>query len=269
MPLNITNFIFTTDVLSNLDTKYTNGISLDYSKLFIYANLIDLPYLYTTGNSFKTNSFDLYNKIHFTRRGDLLKNIITYIKTNDYNKNNILLLYAIICNLTLNDITKEYFNTLNKEILTRDIDYLFGKRNNYDLSKTKLTKLFQKAFVLDFHDYDLIGHMLNKTYYFPKGETYFTILIKKYKKILRSSKIKKIHYKLKDFFTKKKNMKYSYYIYNKKTCINDTYLEEEINDQSFSSLYAKALKEALYVINITNNYLFYNNPKEFNNYFQE
>lgn len=270
MSLNITNFLFTTEVLNNLDIKYTKDLDLNYDKLFIYSNIIDIPELYNAGCFFKKTNYSLVDKIHYQNRYELLSNIISYIKVNGYHRNNILLFYGIVCNLVLYDHLDNYLDSFNtdRHILTRDIDYLFGLRNNFNLVKMNIPNFFQRSFVLDFNDYDILHHLWKKTYYFTMSERLYKIVSKKFKRVLKAKKIKRIHYKLADLFSSSKNTKYKYYMYTKKTKIVDEDLDKlDLNNESFTLLYSEAMKEALYIINISNNYLFYNKDKEFNNYF--
>ena len=265
MPLNITNFIFTSEVLNHLDMKYTKNLNLDFNKVFLYSNILDLPLIYGAGSN-KTD-YNIYNKLHHEYHYNLILNLIDFIKSQRYLKNHILFLYGSICNLILNDHLNNFFKEENKELRIKEFDFYYGLKNNIDLSNNKLCNIFPKSFILTFNDYDIINEMLNKTYSFSLGEKLYKVSLKKYKQVLKSNGLNKLRLRILDIFSK--NIKYSYYMYPTKNKKSAEEIDFIANDLEFNQLIKKALEESIKLINICNQALFYKNDKELNLYFQK
>lgn len=242
MSLIMTNYLISKKLLNELDTSYLTSIrkKLNYTdlfksdKLFIYSNFLEIINISNDYNIKESLLDDL-------KWNTFIDNNITYIKTHNYNKENIIFLLSILTSRNIYINTTSYFNyftTYNKEQLIKDVDYYYSLNQEYDLNKS-LYNTFSNAYYLDFIDTDYIKTVINNTIYFPYCDILLNNNIDIFKKITKKTKSLNKHNKK--------------YYYNKKNIINNDFLNEtNYNNKSYidiiNNIYNMTYIEAIKIL---------------------
>lgn len=297
MPEAITHFYFAKEAISSLDEKYLNNLNLVDGKLFLYSNLYDLPYYYRFSKLFKYHSYNIGHKLHNVKTKDFIENLIIYTKDNSFDIDNILLLYACVTHYTLDKVMHPYIISKSgiykpedpktkkyrgkHGYLERCIDNLILQRyEEKTFPKYDITKRFKGAFLFNFSDYGIINFAINETYAFSKGDIYFKVSLKNYRRFLITTakdrlKIKSLFLKLNDVSLNRNSpILTSNFIYKKYDTSLD-YMNHEhtmwphpvtgdLSTLSFDDLYQEALSQAKKYLEAVNQYLFFENTKPFN-----
>ena len=142
-----------------------------------------------------------------------------------------------------------------------------------DLSKDKLSTIFENSFTIQPYQINLINEPMIKSLGFLCSNNYYQKCIKKYKYFLTNlttskRKIKYFFFKIYDIFKRKNNRKASSYIYFKHINVellnksNKPYLINDITyNYSFDQLFDKISSDLLSFIEAINQYMFNNNSK--------
>lgn len=158
------------DVFSSLDSKYKDQFDC-LDRLFFSSNIITILKYYNF-DSFSKNRYDLSDLIENGLQNDLFLFLIEEIKYQKYNSELILLVYGLLVNKAINEVSKPYFDSLcgvsehhklmrKKHILQRIISYKlrdsdekfrFVKTKNIffgdDLEIDTIEKIFSKVYKL-------------------------------------------------------------------------------------------------------------------------
>lgn len=231
MPLLITNYVFYTRLLEKLDSdfevklrsKTPNGdLMFKTDRGFLYSNIMPIIRVNNTHNlvDLKYNRFENLQ-----------------VQKTNYDREIILMNIAIIASSILEESIKPYMAEIkgyDDSVIERDIDILVAKNNAISLEK-RLTKTFDKSFIVSFKELDYIKYLFNRQQFFPLADIYFENNTRYLKKLLNkkvySKKTKLYNYKAKinlsDEFINSK-------VYKNKSlnnvideAFNDAYLEIE------------------------------------------
>ncbi len=264
------------DVILKLEDKYKEQFP-SINRIFFSANLLRV-FDYYNIQSFKKNNYNLSYLLKHESQKELFSFLIDTIKENDYNPEIILLLYGLIIEKSIKDITKPYFDSLcgvsqkhsvmrRKHKLERIISYkLRDEHFNVQLVKTK--SLFYASTL----ETETISEIFNQIYklsntkkIFSKAQDDFYFY---HNQNINFLFFKKIKYSLID--------NYCTYNYSMRTCLRSNLINKKIdylnisNNQwlnpysnsiettSFLELYDKIIKNALERIADVNDVIFYN-----------
>lgn len=233
------HYYFTKDLINSLEQKYLDQTVITDYRIFLFSDFFDLGSYYKYSNFRRKDPYNLSYKFqNLDNPEKLFSKAVEYVKENGYSKDNIFILYALVSNFI-------YYQKISSHLKNSHIkNYGFllenivaKKRENIDLFKTNIVKKFKGAFLFNFADLDMIDYLTNKIFFFSKGETYYQISLKKYKRHLH------INYK-KPY---KLNPQIDYFM-------------------TFEIMYDNALKEAKNMILAVNEALFLGNDKVLTEY---
>lgn len=250
MPLIMTNYIITSNIIKKLDLNYEvdirkkldNGKYLFKSdKIFLYSNFLEIIDAYHS-------NYSITNKILDENIwGNILSNSTEYIRKNHYNKENILFLLSIMITRNIRLKTKYYFDFYqdkykwNSDILMRDHDYYYASLNsNYDLTKPLINN-FTKAFNYDFNDSDFIKNLINDNLYFPLGDRLFFASTNEFKKIISKKSSHKTLYKKFYYTNEKKNL-------TNKEFLNSPHYNKTSYNDLLESIFIDSYNDALEIL---------------------
>lgn len=301
MPECMTHYYFATDALKKLDNKMLEMMNYSDARVFLYANVYDLPYYYRLASLFNSKTYSLGTRLHNNKTKSFIETMIKYIKENGYDKDNVLLLYCLVSHYVLDVTLHPFIQSLagiykkddkstyiykdKHGLIERAIDsHMVMQRENLVLAKLNLTKKFKGAFIFNFSDLELLTYAIRENYYFSKSEEYLRLSLKCFKKFLaHTSKdhlgLKRFFFKINDATFNKKGKSTYNFIYRKKYKLGDflntsgrVWVNPTTNDASnasFEDLYKIALHSASDYFKAITDYLFYNNSKAFNLLFND
>ncbi|MGL4949937.1 MAG: hypothetical protein ACRC5M_06115 [Anaeroplasmataceae bacterium] len=248
MSLYITNYLFTKKIIDTLDKKYKALI--DNEKLFTYANFINILDLYNLSVIKKNDKYHLSKNIYESNKYFLISTMCSYIKQNNYSNENVLLLYAMICNISIRKHLEPCFIS-EKDKIKYD-NYVYSLNKSFSSSKVKISKRFRNAFLFSYTDFDFINEFMSKVCLFKSSEGILKISLKKLRKLLKTSRFNKILISIFEIF-KKDDDKYSNHInvLSKKIRKLKTY---KTIDNKFSIIN----KEVNELIEMINDHVYYN-----------
>ena len=294
MPSITTHYMFSKEVLNNLENKEKNILK---SKLDIYhtfAQSHDYLFYYKFGAKHKEiNKLGRY--AHHNKTQEYILNIIKEIKNNneEYNPELIAYLYGSITHYVLDTTchpyifyktgvyrkkepkTKKYFGGHSR--IEKDIDaYYYKKYTNKDYNKCNITKEVIGNPIFSNKLINVINNVYNKTYKANNIGNYYIKTIKNtkliYNLIIKDRfGIKKAIYKILDFLINKNKAYISTYsTYIKNPNINYLNLEKkEWNNpsnpdlrcnKSFEELYDDAISRTIKIIKEVNKVLYEDKP---------
>lgn len=252
MPLIMTNFLLANRLLNELDKTYeinirknlNNGDLLFKSdKVFTYSNFFEIVKFYDLRIN-KNNSYDLYDSLNKEETfQNIIDNSISYIKSNSFNKDNIILLLSIITAYNIKKVTDPYFLHFKEKfswdinIQSRDADYYYSLDNCEINLSIPLTKTFDKSFIYSFIDFDFIKQIFNNNLWFPLGDKLFEKSLDGFRKYLSKKKLSKVI---------KNPYPFYFYVEDKKTLTNKEFLKSKhFENNSFYDLLEIAYNNSL------------------------
>jgi hypothetical protein len=235
----------------------------------------------------KFPDYKLREKLHETKKYEVVKYLINEIYEDNYNPDLVLLLYGYIIAINFQNMMDDYVNSKLKLSAINTKKSKMKKYSNYcqnveaqfyyERHYKKISKhhLDTKKIIADEKTLKVIYEMIAKIYYFSYGKEVFSKGLNNFyiyqKKNYHSSRSFEIlMVKIKESITRSK--KYSAItIFNTNKTIFKDYLnkrnEKWIYKEDYSSfyeLYEKTLKETAYIINVISEKIYYKkkNDKE-------
>lgn len=271
--------MFLNDVIKSLHPKYQGIYEQHLDKTFLCANFVEIPLYYKLFTYKKNADYNLYEKLHFQKKMDVINYFVEKIQTNHYDPNIILLLYGYITHNVLDHYLETYiknilrinnmkFNMKNYSKISSGIEAKFYE----EIYKEKISKYQMPQASFDEKEFEVINEILSNIFYMRMGINVYKISYNKFMKYQKhwtkdSLGIKKTILKILDFFTKKK--KYSAQSISRFKVINKKidYLNEKKNalylfgnykeEKTFEELYKKAITDCYFIIHEINDVIFY------------
>lgn len=295
MPATITHAYFAKELYDKLDKTIKNSIKYEKKSLLMFAQNTDPLMFYNIMNLKKGKTIRKYQYIcHSTKINDFFKNLILYIKKNNYYKNPRVLafLYGFISHYSLDGHMHPFIFYKTGEFDKKDKSTIkYNCLHNYMetffdniIVKEKL-KANYKNFNIDKFCFDLkifdqelnntINYAFYKTYNLKYMDKIYYNSLKQMKTFLKLFRkdtygLKKICYKSIDIITPNNSFIFDSLSYNQSILDTNDYLNIKYKEwnypidknitstKSFYNIYNDSLTEALYLINQIHNY-FYNN----------
>ena len=270
------NYTFTLDAIKKMDPKFKNELKYDFISPFYLANFKDMTYYYNLFRNKKKPEYNLLYRLNNEKQIEAVRFIIKYIQENDYDKELVMFFDAYVATIVLNKFMREYIYKLFPNIKKRGFYRMCNALNALYYEKRNGKKI-TKFEVPEYTEYgpktlDLFKKIYSDVYYFSYGINVFEKAVHKYQKY------RKLFFK--DFFGIKKfilkvwsvvtflnkhpkKILSGFHPYNSITKLlyhhsyNITYKNEEYSF-TFDELYEFALKEAIPVLDMANNVLYYN-----------
>ena len=285
--LHILRTFFYEDVLKTIDEKYKDLVFSEFEKHFTYANIFETPQYYNLFSFCKNPDYKLYEKLHESKKYEIVKYLINEVYEDNYNPDLVLLLYGYITSITFQNMIDDYVNS-NLKIsnihtkkarmrkysnFSQKVEAQFYYERHY--RKISKHKLDTSKIVVSEKSSEVIRNMIAKIYYFSYGKEVFlkglNTFYKYQNKNYHSSRFIEIMIvKIKESITRSKKYSATTIFNTNKTILKD-YLNKENKKwkrkedvSSFYDLYEKIVKETAYLLNVISEKIYYKkkNDKE-------
>ncbi len=233
------NYLISKKAIENLKDVYKEKIVISNDKILLFSNSLSIIKYYQSYHFF---SYINYIYDDFSNNPSILfENMINQIRQTNYYSNDILLLYCLAASYITYKLNYKY-----------DFNLMLLYEN--DLSMT-YKKLFKNVKLYTPKELLFLEKMIYKSYSIPKANNMYKLSLRRFLLMINSKTLRHTF----KFITNKSKFKNDDFILPKLVEKNDKELVDEFN---------KLKEKAVELIDIINEYLFFNKPKRFNQYFK-
>ncbi len=181
------HYTFFKKVTLNIESMIKKEIEYDDNLIFNLANFNNIGYFYSL-KSFK-DKYQFTDKLNEKFDEFIVECLLNIEKHNNYNQ--LFFLYSLVASNTLEKYLNKYLESiendkLNDEEIYKMIDFSISSKDNIDISKNNLYKIFKNSF--EYYDYmdELIHNPCIKLFRFMASTNYFKRCYKNKKKYYKS-----------------------------------------------------------------------------------
>ena len=273
--------MFLDDCISQLDDKYKELIKDELDKIYLYANILEIPSYYKLFVSKENKDYGLYKKLNSKKQIETIDLLKKEIIENNYCVEILLILYGYIAHIFFNYYLKDYVKGL---IVCHHIKY--NRKNIIKVTNNIAVKFYEEKFNKKINKYvvnkeclklndnitRIIKKILQELHLSSIGIKIYEISFENFilattKTTIKNFSFRKLYYRIinkkftkrkyslsKKFKPRKKVSKVDYLNKNK----DAWYLDDLVKvTSSFNELYERIMKEVLQTISLLNDEIFY------------
>ena len=133
--------MFLDDCISQLDDKYKELIKDELDKIYLYANILEIPSYYKLFVSKENKDYGLYKKLNSKKQIETIDLLKKEIIENNYCVEILLILYGYIAHIFFNYYLKDYVKGL---IVCHHIKY--NRKNIIKVTNNIAVKFYEEKF---------------------------------------------------------------------------------------------------------------------------
>ena len=264
-------YYFFMDAVQKIQPKYYNLIADTIDKAYLYTNMVEITANYDLLSINKNKNYQIYERLKKTKIHESLDHLKQETISNQYDAYHLLFLLTYISHKVFDNYLTSFTTLTENPFMHLNYleQFIYQHKTKKTYHKFNQIIFFKESLTLTEKDEKIINNWLSKVYSFSLGFKHFKISLKKFKTIKQkylkdSLGLKKIYLntlgkikkdeRLKYFLTKPKNTndllneKHQKWLYQGS-------VEKELD---FLSMYEEALLEAINIMNLICDEIFYN-----------